>query len=477
MRHSLVAKLTLVVASITVIAFALLAYILFQSTSSQFVKETESFRPRSAPLPVQQATITATRTAYASKGIDGLLELAQDPPTFGLPETSAFLIVDEDNQVIASTEPIFLRAEVTKGDDEQLRINASEVVGGNQATVSLTAVDPIPLLDNAGEQFGSLVILPEPLSEKAGDAFASSVWSSVAIWLVVVVALAVAATIWSLRRFLRPIDQLTDAARVLGAGSRPAQLPISGNAEIDRLIEAFNAATDAIEKTEQMRKQLISDISHELRTPVTNLKGQIEAVDLELLPLDKDFVATIRTEVRQMEGLIQDFQQLMVTDAGQVRLAMEALPLAETVTAAISSSLESVGARLDCSIPAEIEAMADEQRLRQVLANLVANSIRHKPNDLVITVEAKEDPKFVRLSFSDNGPGIASEDQPHIFERFYRAEKSRSRSTGGVGLGLTIVKGLIEAMGGSIELDASYTKGARFEIALQRARQGNLKNP
>jgi two-component system sensor histidine kinase BaeS len=243
-------------------------------------------------------------------------------------------------------------------------------------------------------------------------------------------------------------------------------MTLSGHTEIDRLISAFNAATAAIEQTENMRRQLIADIAHELRTPVTNLRGQLEAAAAGLIDADAELLATLDSEVQLLAQLVEDFQQLAVSDAGQLRLTLEPLPLRATLEAIVVPMAQRASADVHLTIDPRLQVQADAQRMRQVFGNLVENAHRHRTEGLMLTLTAERIGSTARIRFADNGPGIAAADQPHVFERFYRAEKSRNRASGGAGLGLTIAKALIEAMRGEIRLLPGTGAGAVFEIEL-----------
>jgi signal transduction histidine kinase len=267
---------------------------------------------------------------------------------------------------------------------------------------------------------------------------------------------------------LAPIDWLTAAARELQSGKMPDRIASVKDSEFRALIDAFNAAIEAIARTEKVRKQLIADIAHELRTPVTNIKGQLEAHEAGLISEDAEFVTTLKGENRLLERLVEDFQQLAISDAGQLKVNLQSMPLAEIVRNILEPMAEAANATVVVAVPEMLHVFIDEERFRQVLLNLWENAVRHQPDKLTVTVTAEgPDPYWATLVFQDNGPGIAAEDRPYVFERFFRAEKSRNRALGGAGLGLTIVKGLLEAMGGRIEL-ADRDGGAAFAVTLVR---------
>lgn len=467
MRHSIVLRLTLIVAAIIAISVIALQWMVYRSTSQAFLKVESLGQPQVVEAPRVERIGASIQRAVARAGLDGAREIASDPFRAGLEADDAFLVVGPDLVVVASTEPVFLgvRARRDARSGALVVKVASDATYGKKS-IDLTALAPRPLtlVDSASP--GYLIVLPQPLDKKAGDQFAAGVWRSVALWLACVLALAMLATAWVMRRSLAPIDQLTAAARRLQKGDLPAPLGRQGSSEFSALFDAFDAATLAIARTETLRKRLISDIAHELRTPVTNLKGQLEALESGLITANSDFVATLQAETRLLERLVEDFQQLAITDAGSLRLNLQDLPLRDALESILGPLADAARATLELDVPPNIAVRADEQRLRQVLANLLDNAARHRTQGLRLSLSATAQPGRVELRFVDNGPGIDTQDRPHIFERFYRAEKSRNRATGGAGLGLAIARGIMQAMGGSIELIDDERSGACFLLCL-----------
>ncbi len=303
-----------------------------------------------------------------------------------------------------------------------------------------------------------------------GAAFAWTLWQSAVWWLTGVLVVAVAATVWVMRRALRPIGHLVHAARDLHAGRRPERWRGGGPSEFIELADAFDEAAEAIAGTERLRRQVIADVGHELRTPVTNLKAQLEAMQQQLIAPDRAGLASLQNEVRLLERLVDDFQQLTLADAGRLSLNLQVVPVRATIASLIAPQADAAGAAWRVNGATDVCAIADEERLRQVIANLMDNAVRHRPAGLEIDVHVRpiHDGTAVFV-FRDNGPGVAAEDVPRIFDRFYRGEKSRSRETGGSGLGLAIARGLVEAMGGTISYADTKETGAAFVVTLPRA--------
>lgn len=468
MRLTLVTRVTTVAVGIIVLSFLAWAAIVFRSTATTFVEERRELLAGSGDAA--DDLVRAVEDAYAQGRWSAVRALAADASE--RTPARAFLVVDAGLRVRAATTPVWTGAVVTKEGAAGLRIRLADASDGQVIDAELAVSDPIPLADAAHAPLGWLVPLPAA-GRDAGTRFATRVWHTAGIWLMGVVIAATGALVWVLRSSLVPVDRLTRAARELQAGRIPAPLPRSGAAELGDLVDAFNAATATVSETDRLRKQLVADVAHELRTPVTNLRGQVEALQAGLLRPDAEFADTLQAETRMLERLVDDLQQVALSDAGALRLHLQPLPLRDTLASLLAPLAAAAGAAWSCDGPDDLVASADEDRLRQILTNLVDNSSRHRHDaGLEIGLTCRSEHGCAIVDYRDNGPGIAEADRPHIFDRFFRAEKSRSRSTGGAGLGLTIVKALTEAMGGTIRYVASNSNGAgaTFELTLPRAR-------
>jgi two-component system sensor histidine kinase BaeS len=216
---------------------------------------------------------------------------------------------------------------------------------------------------------------------------------------------------------------------------------------------------------------MVADVAHELATPLANIRGYLEAIEDGVVAADEATLRTLREETAQLNGLIDDLQELAQAEAGTLHLDREPIAPAELVERAIAAArpraAEGAITLVGAVAPDLPPVAADPQRIGQVLQNLLANALRHTPQGGRITVEARRTPAgTVALSVADTGIGIAPDDLPRIFERFYRADSSRARATGGSGLGLTITRRLVEAHGGRIDATSAVGKGSRFTFTL-----------
>lgn len=275
------------------------------------------------------------------------------------------------------------------------------------------------------------------------------------------------------RRILGPVDSLTAAARRMEEGDLSARVSETSRDEIGALARAFNSMADRLGRTERLRRDLVSDVAHELRTPLTNLRGQIEAIQDGLAAPDAARIASLHEETRLLQKLVEDLQDLALAEAGGLRLEPEALdPRAELERAAAAISGAATQGGLQVAVACEPglpPLRADARRLAQVLRNLLSNAVTATPPGGRVTLSAARCGERVELAVADTGTGITAEDLPHVFERFWRADPSRDRSTGGAGLGLALVRQMVLAQGGEVRAESAPGAGSTFRVTLPLA--------
>lgn len=289
----------------------------------------------------------------------------------------------------------------------------------------------------------------------------------IAVFAVLLVTLGI--TVVAGRRLLRPVRDLTRAAEHLADGDRSARVEVRGRDEFGRLARAFNTMVETLEVSDRQRRMLVSDVAHELRNPLTNLRGYLDGAGEGVFELDAELVASLQEEAELLERLVDDLQQLALADAGALALDLRPVDVAEVAAQAVASSRAAASeAGIDIEVVTTDRAIVsgDASRLRQVVGNLVTNSVRYTPAGGAVTVRCTTDDDRVTVEVEDTGPGIAEEHLPHLFDRFYRVDPSRTRDTGGAGIGLAIVRTLTEAHGGSVEVDSTVGSGTRFTVHL-----------
>lgn len=286
-----------------------------------------------------------------------------------------------------------------------------------------------------------------------------------------VLAVTIAMTTVVAIRLVRPLRALTAAAQQ--PPHRHARVAVTTKDETGYLAAAFNDLTARREHLEAQRKAMVSDIAHELRTPLTNIRGWLEVTRDGLVEPDPDLIAALHDEALLLQHIIDDLRDLAAADAGTLKLHREPVCADDLVAQAVSAHstrAETAGIRLHAHTDPDLWLDADPVRMRQVLGNLISNALRHTPTGGTVTVTTRHTGDLAVLTVEDTGSGIAPDDLPHVFERFWRAEKSRSRHTGGSGLGLSIVRQFVEAHGGTVTADSEPRKGAVFTIRLPCAR-------
>jgi two-component system sensor histidine kinase BaeS len=266
-----------------------------------------------------------------------------------------------------------------------------------------------------------------------------------------VLALTFAVTAVVAVRLVRPLRALADAAQ--DPSGQHVRVRVSSKDETGYLAAAFNDLSERRERTEEQRKAMVSDIAHELRTPLTNIRGWLEAAQDGIAVPDSALLSSLQEEAVLLQHIIDDLQILAAADAGTLRLHPERLLLrdmVEQVSAAHRAGAEAAGVSVLTHVSDDPEMDADPLRLRQALGNLMSNAIRHTPPGGAVTLSAHRAGDDVMIEVADTGSGIQPEDLPQVFDRFWRAEKSRSRRGGGSGLGLSIVRQLIDAHRGTV---------------------------
>jgi signal transduction histidine kinase len=381
-----------------------------------------------------------------------------------------FLVVDTRNRVSAASNRMLVGATVSTTSDGT--VNLSRVWGALR--LSLRSV-PVFQLQLAGEPM-RLFALPSAAPPTAAGEFGSQLHllRTVQPWLLSAAAigiLALALMYGLARRILRPIGALTDAARRMEGGDLAARVDARANDEIGELAHAFNAMAGRLAENERLRRQMVGDVAHELRTPVTNLRCILEGVQDGLEQPDRRTIDTLYDETMFLQRLIADLQDLTLAEAGTLPLQIAVVDVCEVIGRAVSAASSVPGGpAVIVDVPSGLDVQADRDRLEQVVRNLLTNARQHTPADGRINIRASRLEGLVKIEVADTGAGIAAEHLPHLFDRFYRADPSRSRRTGGAGLGLTIVRQLVVAQGGTVSgASDGPGRGATFCITLRAA--------
>ncbi|MGC8489496.1 MAG: sensor histidine kinase [Clostridia bacterium] len=293
----------------------------------------------------------------------------------------------------------------------------------------------------------------------------SLIWASLAGFLTAL-TLSVVVGEW----LVQPIRRITEGVRRLGEGDLERRVEVAGPAEVAELGDNFNRMAAALSHSEENRRQMVADVAHELRTPLSILMGYLEAMRDGVVPSGDESLQVVETQGRHLTRLVQDLQELALSDAGELATDWEALDLRLLTGGVVPAwQVEARARGVDLRFADDgpsLPVRGDPERLRQVLGNFLANAIKYTPQGGRVVVRASRAGAWARVSVSDTGPGIPAEDLPHLFERFYRVDRARSSRTGGSGLGLAIAKNLVERQGGRVGVDSQISQGSTIWLEL-----------
>ncbi len=315
---------------------------------------------------------------------------------------------------------------------------------------------------------------PARMSQLEADLYAnyqSAFSEALSLAAVIAVTSAFLVSFLVSRRVVTPIRKLMHASQHIAAGYYDERVTVMSDDELGQLAQSFNRMAETLHQTEQLRRELIGNVTHELRTPLTSIKGYMEGLLDGVLPATPDTFQQVYHEADRLQRLVNDLQELSRVEADAFTLHQKFVA-AGTVIQRIADRLhpqfEAKGVTLTLQVPENLPSVwADEDRISQVLVNLMGNALQYTPSGGKVTVSAAQQSDELHISIADTGIGIPPEHLPHLFTRFYRVDKSRSRAGGGSGIGLTIARHLVEAHGGKIQVHSDGTgKGSTFSFSL-----------
>lgn len=279
------------------------------------------------------------------------------------------------------------------------------------------------------------------------------------------------------RRVLRPLSEISAVISRLASGDYSTRVQSCDKDEVGRLGTTFNQMADSLQRLEELRRDMVVDVAHELRTPLTNVRGYLEAMQDGVVPASDKTFQLLHREVFRLIQLVEDLQRLTRADAARGHLALEEIPLSEVmdqITALYAPQVDEKRISLEQDIAADVKRVsADPDKLLQILSNLVQNACQYAPENGRVRISAERVDRQIRISIENSGDPIPEQDLSRLFERFYRPDKSRSRDSGGAGIGLAIVKQLVEAHRGEVGLENS-AHGVRvwFTLPVRKAAMG-----
>lgn len=443
MINSLRARLLIMMVVVISVAIATVAFFASRSTSSQFQRSIQgvldypnfSLETRINAINKVLVTYKGERTIWGR--LQTLLE--------GMERTARarFVLADLAGVIRADSRPEYIGSQI---NTELSRPFAAFLIEGEPILAY-----GVPLEDHSLEAI-----------EKE---FTASVNRSLLIAMALAALVALLVTLLTSRSILGPIEALIGAARALEKGNLNQHVEVHGAREISELARAFNSMAAGLQRLEQLRQNMVTDVAHELRTPLANIRGYLEALRDGVVDPTPQTIASVHDEALLLSRLVDDLQDLALAEAGQltlIRQPVEIVAVIEKAINAVAPQAFEKGLKICVAVPEGLpQVNIDPGRTGQVLRNLLTNAITNTPPGGEISITAQKLDSQVEVSVQDNGVGIPKEHLPYIFERFYRVDKSRARLTGGAGLGLAIVRQLVEAQGGQVSIQSQVGVGTK----------------
>jgi two-component system sensor histidine kinase BaeS len=345
------------------------------------------------------------------------------------------------------------------------------VVAGNPTPAADAVIGPV-VVD--GRTVGWVASLPFRELTNAADLSFQERQTAAAWYIAALAVLLAGLTAWGLGRiFLAPAARLAAAIHRLAAGRYDTRITVASSDELGRLARDFNRLARTLERNENLRRQFMADVSHELRTPLAVMRGELEAMEDGLQPLDRRSIQSLQSEVASLAKLVDDIHQLSIADVGALSYRRVRFDVAEVLEPSLAAFRDRLAARgIEASLdraPEPQEVIGDADRLMQVFHNILENAVRYADPGGRLLVECRSNGQEVEIVFHDSGPGVPDESLGKLFDRFYRIEGSRNRATGGSGLGLAICQSIVAAHGGTVAAGRSRLGGLSLTLRLPSA--------
>lgn len=447
-------RLAIAFAAVAALTAALAAVLLSSAWNYQFDQYVRGNLQRISDGVAQIAS-----QSYASYG-DWTLESLSAIPRVGSMRGVAVQIINASGAVIyddslASTGD-------TQADDQGFVLEPEGPVVTSAVLVGEQQVGTVRVWT-----YGSGAVLGErDVQFRRGSFLALTIAALVAI------AFASIAGVWYASRLVRPIETITAVARSLRQGDRDARTRLTGDDEIAVLGRTFDEMADAIEADRQLERRLTADVAHELRTPLQAIQATVEAMQDGVLPADEERLGVVRDETVRLARLADAILELTRLERGSLPFEMARIDVSAPVRAAVDANealFESCDLTLSLDVTEGIMVRADADRLQQAIANLLSNAARYTPAGGRVDVRVARENNQALIEVADTGTGIAEEDVPNVFNRFWRADAARATATGGLGIGLAVTKEIVERHRGTIGVESAWGSGTRFTIRLPKA--------
>jgi len=373
------------------------------------------------------------------------------------------------------------RARRLRGFASRLFLAQALVIVAGAATLAFVAFAIAPGIFHSHVR-RAVGTLPDDVTSHIDEAFSDAVL--IALGLAIAAALLAAAGMSAFLavRLARPVRALADASRRIASGHYSARVPVQGPDEVAELAATFNEMAEALESSERRRRALLSDVAHELRTPLATLEGYVEGLADGAIPPAAETWEVLASETHRMHRLVEDLSMVSRAEERQLELRLIRTSPGTIVEAAVQAALPRFtqkGVSLVSAVePGLPEVEVDPDRLGEVLANLLDNALRHTPAGGRVEAGACRRASQIEIAVADTGEGIAPEHLERVFERFFRPDQARSRETGGSGIGLTIARAIVRSLGGQITATSDGPgRGARFVVLLPLPARRRVKTP
>jgi two-component system sensor histidine kinase BaeS len=345
-----------------------------------------------------------------------------------------------------------------------------QLVVGYSTVADESMLRPIEV---AGQTVGWVAVTPfQSVTEAGGQRFQEYQLQASLGMGVISLLLAMLIAWWIARTLLTPVKQVAAATHRLAGGHYSERVSVSANDEVGQLAKDFNQLALTLERNEQVRRDFMADVSHELRTPLAVMRGELEAIEDGVRQLDSETLKSLQGEVGMLSALVDDLYELSLADVGALTYRKERLDVQDLVANSAAMYQErflSAGLHLQTTLAkTSLWVNADPQRIQQLLSNLLENAVRYTDADGEVRIETDVVAHQILVTVSNSGPGVNDEQLTHLFERFYRAEASRSRASGGAGLGLAICRNIAQAHGGTLVAEHSPLGGLTLTLRLPR---------
>lgn len=459
MRVRLAHRLVLTLGALVLISAVVMGVLIPRSVNVEFEQFVEKQELDAAVAAEDGGLLQAVGALYSQHG-RSVLASAQ------LPMDRRLLVIFESKAHWSNAD----RPLTKVGYEASTDTLSFSLVGEDENVLMLAGIPPQRWL-NSEEGVALAWMLPSDVFSPPALQFERSVRLRTYLVIVPVVLTILALMYWLVRRSMAPVERLNLAMRGIGDGSLPDRLEVQSNDEVGELTASFNEAIDRLQRMQQARHRMTSDIAHELRTPITNVRARLEGMVDGVFAVNQDEARILLAEMEQLSTLVEDLQQLSLAESGELSVALQPVRLVAFIADLEQTwkpVAESAGKVIGVAAEEALEVQADPVRLRQLIGILIDNALQHGGPGVTVTLRCRRHHGQPELVVEDNGPGMGEADRNRMFDRLYRADESRARDTGGSGLGLAIARQLAALQGAVIESQSgNQSMGLRMIVRFQ----------